>query len=54
MILVYLACGAAVLGALAWRLAATAKGAIAGAVRAGAVGPVGPLPLTVSERRRGA
>ncbi|MBO0885767.1 MAG: ferric reductase-like transmembrane domain-containing protein [Acidimicrobiales bacterium] len=49
MILVYLACGAAVLGALAWRLAATAKGA---ALDGAGAGPVGPVPLTVTGRRR--
>jgi predicted ferric reductase len=52
MVLVYLACGAAVLCALLFRLVVTARGAVAGgpsAVRAGAVRPV---PLTATERQR--
>lgn len=52
MILIYLACGAAVLCALAWRLAVTAKVTVAGRTRPEVVGPVRPLPLTATERRR--
>lgn len=52
MILIYLVCGAGVLCALAWRLATTTKGAIAGGAPAVAVGPVRPVPLTVTDRRR--
>lgn len=52
MILIYLACGAAVLGALAWRLAVIARGLLTGEGGVGPVVPVRPPPLPVTERRR--
>jgi predicted ferric reductase len=53
MVLIYLACGAAVLIALLYRLVATARGAVAGRAPAVGAGPVRPLPLTATERQHG-
>ena len=53
MVLVYLACGAAVLLALVFRLAATARGVVAGGAPAVGAAPVRPVPLAAAERQRG-
>jgi sulfoxide reductase heme-binding subunit YedZ len=53
MVLIYLACGAAVLCALLFRLVVTARGAVAGGPPAVGVGAVRAVPLTATERQGG-
>jgi predicted ferric reductase len=53
MILIYLGCGAAVACALLFRLVATARGAVGAGPAAVGARPVGPVPLTATQRQRG-